>query len=74
MSMGPKSGVRPRSIRKKGFWRAYRRKELWAIVSYDMEKCMDQLKSHFARVLFESMIGPNTLYMTYSLDLEEEKK
>lgn len=31
---GEASGGKPRPIRKRGFWRAYRRGELWVIVSY----------------------------------------
>ncbi len=66
--MTREGGGKPRSIRKRGFWRAYRRKELWAIASYQMEQGLKQIQNQFDKVLYDTRVPSDTLYLIYPME------
>lgn len=63
----PKLGDKPRSIRKRGFWRAYKRGELWAVVSYATKQMMKDLSKQMygTKIIEDALVPNNTVYLMY---------
>lgn len=72
VSMGGGRPIR----KKKGFWRAFRRKELWAIVSYQQKALKEAIKSmsdQFAKVMYSPYVPNEVLYISWPW-IEKDKK
>ena len=65
----PKLGDKPRSIRKRGFWRAYKRGELWAVVSFATGKMLRDIEmALYGTKIVEDRYAPNNIiYLTYPI-------
>lgn len=74
----PRSAAEPilllfmnRPIRKRAFWRALKRGELWAVVPYDHMKsggvCLTQGPNKFARVLPDINCPSDTMYIMWPM-------
>jgi len=74
----PKLGDKPRSIRKRGFWRAFKRGELWALIPYHMEKIAQDLEKQMygTKIIFDRNVSPNNIYLMYPIvqDLHDKRK
>ncbi len=66
--LGSPFGGKPKSIRKKGFWRACRAGKLCALVSPQTFLNLPNLELKFKRVYPDIYIQPNTMYLFWSKD------
>lgn len=65
----PKSGAKPRPIRKKGYYRAIKRGEMWAVVSYQTKKMIDDLaKQMFANTIADPNVSNDQVYIVWPWD------
>lgn len=72
VSLNPKLGDKPRSIRKRGFWRAYKRGELWAVMSYATKTIMNDIAKQmfgqdllYSKLILDSHAPNKTIYLMY---------
>ena len=66
-----KSGDKPRPIRKRAFWRAYKRKELWAVHGMFERKhaeAMIEITNSVARDIFDPHCPANTAYLMWPME------
>lgn len=63
------SGSMPLPIRKRAFWRAAKRGELWLIAPYDtrIDKWLISNKAGFAKIIHSAYCPNNTVYITWPL-------
>jgi len=74
----PKLGDKPRSIRKRGFWRAFKRGELWALIPYHMNKITLDLEKQMygTKIIYDRNIPNDRIYLTYPIiqELHDKRK
>lgn len=66
----PKLGDKPRSIRKKGFWRAFKRGELWALIPYHMQKMAEDITKQMygTKVITDRNVPNDQIYLMYPME------
>jgi hypothetical protein len=75
LGLNPKLGDKPCSIRKRGFWRAYRRSELWAVMSYatsllfskELDKQIFGQDLLYSKLITDKYVSNNIIYLTYPI-------
>lgn len=61
-------GAEPRPVRKRGFWRAFRRKELGAVVPYSLNLATKKIIQDLCAELYSDVHCPNDqIYIMWPL-------